>query len=157
MKKRSTRVDLTPMVDLGFLLITFFVFTTSMAEAKVMGFNEPYDKTTINDAVCNSCVLTIFLGEKNQLRYYEGMPEDMPAVQQSSFAADGIRRVLLEKKEKVRKATGNADRFVLIIKPGIRSTLQNFVDIIDETAINDIKRYYISELNESDIKLFGSN
>jgi len=155
LKKKSTRVDLTPMVDLGFLLITFFVFTTRLSEAKVMGLNEPIEKTTFNDLVCSSCVLTVFLDDKNRISYYEGMPESGPAVKQTTFTVNGIRRVLLEKKEKVRMALGNTDCFVLIIKPGKRSTMQNFVDMMDEVAINDIVHYYISETDETDKKLFG--
>jgi len=152
MNKKSTRVDLTPMVDLGFLLITFFVFTTTMAQPKVMGLNEPID-TIPNDPICNSCVLTVLLDKDDQISYYEGMPENVPPVKQTFFAAKGIREVLLLKKEKVRVTTGNANDFVLIIKPGEQSTMQNFVDIMDEVAINDIRHYYISEINAADKKL----
>lgn len=150
--KKSTRVDLTPMVDLGFLLITFFVFTTSMTLPKVMGLNEPKGNIP-TDLICNSCVLTIFLEKNNRINYYEGMPEAGPEIKQTSFIVNGIREVLQGKKESVKKITGNADRFVLIIKPGAESTLQNFVDIMDEVAINDIKRYYLSEINDADKKL----
>ena len=48
---------------------------------------------------------------------------------------------------------GNEDAFVLIIKPSENSTFQNFVNIIDEVAISNIKRYYIDELSEADKKL----
>ena len=152
MHKKSTRVDLTPMVDLGFLLITFFVFTITMSLPKVMGFNEPVD-TIPGDEICNSCVLTVFLEKGNAIRYYEGMPEHNPVVKQTSFSVKGIRDLLLAKKEQVSMAAGDARRFVLIIKPGVESTIQNFVDIIDEVAINDIKRYYVSEIDAADRKI----
>lgn len=153
MKKKSTRVDLTPMVDLGFLLLTFFVFTTTMMETKVMGLNEPIDTDITRDKICNSCVLTVLLDKENKIRYYEGMPETNPLVKQTSFSVKGVRDILLAKKEKVGVVMGNADRFVLIIKPGTESTIQNFVDIMDEVAINGIKHYYVSEIDAADKKL----
>lgn len=152
MKKKSTRVDLTPMVDLGFLLITFFVFTTSLTQPKVMGLNEPVD-TIPGDKICNSCVLTVLLDKDNKISYYEGMPENDPLVKETSFSAKGIREVLLQKKEKVRLTTGDENKFVLIIKPGERSTMADFVNIMDEVAINGIRHYYISEINATDKKL----
>ncbi len=153
MKKKSTRVDLTPMVDLGFLLLTFFVFTSTMMEPKIVGLHEPIDTDIIRDEICNSCVLTIFLDKDNKIRYYEGMPETNPLVKQTSFSVKGIRDVLLTKKEKVGRIMGSTDRFVLIIKPGKESTMQDFVRIMDEVAINDIKHYYISETDAADKKI----
>ncbi len=152
MKKKSTRVDLTPMVDLGFLLLTFFVFTSTMMEPKIMGLNEPVD-TIPGDKICNSCVLTVILEKNDAIRYYEGMPENDPLVKQTSFTVKGIRQVLLDKKEKVRAAMGDESKFVLIIKPGDESTMNNFVDIMDEVAINDIRHYYIAEINTADKRL----
>lgn len=71
--KRNTRIDLTPMVDLGFLLITFFVFTTTMSQPAVMNLNMPYDKAPPGDDICESCVRTIMLAKDNVIKYYEGM------------------------------------------------------------------------------------
>src|SRR5262245_58683488 len=119
------------MVDLGFLLITFFVFTTTMAQPKVMNLNEPLD-TKPGDEICNSCVLTVVLEKNNLIRYYEVMPENNPLVKQTAFSVNGIRKVILEKMDKVKAMLGKREDFVLIIKPGNESTMQNFVDIIDE-------------------------
>src|SRR5689334_3310452 len=67
--KKSTRVDLTPMVDLGFLLITFFVFTSTMSKPTAMKVEMPYDKTIVRNEICMSCVLTTVLDKDDLITY----------------------------------------------------------------------------------------
>lgn len=151
--KKSTRVDLTPMVDLGFLLITFFVFTTQLSTPTAMNLNMPYDKVDPGDKICESCVLTLLLQGGNTINYYEGMPESNPVMKQTSFAPGGIRNIIREKKREVQKSRGGEDDFVLIIKSANESTFQNFVDVVDEVAINNVKHYYLDEVSMADKKL----
>lgn len=151
-KKSNTRVDLTPMVDLGFLLITFFVFTTTLSRPTVMNLNMPYDKVKPGDDICASCVLTILLAKNNRLKYYEGMPKSNPVIKETFFGKDGIRNIILQKRKAVQIARGSSDDFVMIIKPSTESTFQNFVNIVDEVAINNVKHYYTSEVDKNDEK-----
>ena len=152
--KKSTRVDLTPMVDLGFLLLTFFVFTTTLAEAKVMDLMVPYDKVdTVKDPVCESCVLTVLLDKDNRIKYYEGAVESNSPVKETGFAPEEIRSILMQKKASVERVRGSGDQFILIIKPSAASSFKNFVDITDEVTICQIKKYYVDEMNEIDKKL----
>lgn len=149
LNKKSTRVDLTPMVDLGFLLITFFVFTTTMSQVKAMNLNMPDDKNAVEaDLICETCTLTVVLGKNNSLYYYEGM-EANPQYKITDYSAAGIRNILVQKKKKVM-AIRHKDDFVLIIKTGALATFKNLVDIIDEANICCIKRYYMEELNATD-------
>lgn len=151
--KKSTRVDLTPMVDLGFLLITFFVFTKTMSTPKAMDLVMPYDKTPPGDKICESCVLTILLDKDSRIKYYEGAVEDNPVVKETGFAPEQIRQVLMQKKADVIKARGGNDQFILIIKASAASNFKNFVDITDEVTICQVKKYYIDELSEADKKI----
>lgn len=146
MVKKSTKVDLTPMVDLGFLLITFFVFTTTMTKPAVMKVEVPLD-TDIKTDVCNSCALTTVLCVNDVIKYYEGTI-DTATIKTTDYKS--IRQVIQQKKKKVFNARGNADEFVLIIKPSEKSSFKNFVDLADEVTINLIKRYYIDELNDTE-------
>ena len=152
--KKNTRVDLTPMVDLGFLLITFFVFTTTMSTPTVMNLHMPFDKVPPGDLISENCVLTILLAKDNVIQYYEGMSQSKPEIKETFFGNEGIRKIILQKRKLVKKLNGTPNDLVMIIKPSVESTFQNFVDIVDEVAINDVKHYYISEIDKEDEKKF---
>jgi biopolymer transport protein ExbD len=141
-KKLSTRVDLTPMVDLGFLLITFFIFTTTMSQPTAMRLFLPKDteKPEEQNKVKESGALSLLLGNKNAIYYYEGtLLPDGSNLKSTNYKE--IRKVIIDKK----KSTKPED-FVVVIKPGPESTYKNTVDILDEMTINEVKRYAMVDL-----------
>jgi biopolymer transport protein ExbD len=133
-KKHSTRVDLTPMVDLGFLLITFFIFTTTVQQPTAMPLNMPKDTKdpNLDMKVKESGSLTLMLGKGNVIYYYYG---NDPTKMQTTGYKD-VRKIILDKK----KSTPATDLFI-IIKPDKDATYKNAVDILDEMDINDIGKY----------------
>ena len=143
-KKLSTRVDLTPMVDLGFLLITFFIFTTTMSQPTAMKLNLPKDtdKPDEQNKLKESAALTVMPAKDNQVYYYEGL--DPSKIQSSNFKA--IRDVILDKK----KRTDPKD-FMVIIKPTQDATYKNTVDILDEMKIDDIHRYALVDISPTEM------
>lgn len=162
-KKLSTRVDLTPMVDLGFLLITFFMFTTTMSKPKTMEINMPYKDEQMKEEdqskIKESTALTILLSKDHRVYYYEGIgadPNTPPNVQVTTFKQDeGIRDVIIEKQKKVETlrqqgALGGKDQTTILIKPDVNSTYEDLVNILDEMAINDVKTYAIVDISPVD-------
>jgi len=161
-KKLSTRVDMTPMVDLGFLLITFFMLTTTMSKPKTMDLIMPKDteKQEEQNKVKESTALTILLGKKNQVYYYEGLAQDPNASSNPDFFkattfanTGGIRDVIIKKRDEVarlRNFKGEPEDVVVIIKADDASTYKNFVDILDEMAINRIQRYAAVDISDQD-------
>ena len=141
--RRSTRVDLTPIVDLGFLLVTFFVFTTTMATPKAMTIVVPNSSQLNNDLICETCVLTLLPDAKNKLYYYEGSGNNLN-LKSTDYSANGIRKIIAAKKQQVNALRG-ANQMVLIIKTTRASSFKNMIDIIDEANINIIMRYYLDE------------
>lgn len=142
-KKLSTRVDLTPMVDLGFLLITFFIFTTTMSQPTAMKLFLPKDadKPEDQNKAKESGVITLLLGKDNNVFYYEGqLAPDGSNFKSSNFKE--IRTVLLEKK-----ARTNEKDLVVVLKPSSESTYKNVVDILDEMTINVLKRYALVDIS----------
>ena len=162
-KKLSTRIDLTPMVDLGFLLITFFMFTTTLAKPKTMEINMPYkdkDLTEIEkNKIKESVALTVLLSKNHKIYYYEGMatdPTKPPDLKATSFAAkNGIRDEIIAKKKTVDAmkqsgALGPKDQMTVLIKPDTTSTYSDLVNMLDEMNINDIKVYAIIDISDVD-------
>ena len=148
-KKLSTRVDLTPMVDLGFLLITFFIFTTTMSQPTAMRLYLPKDtdKPEEQNKAKESGALTLLLGKNDVVYYYEGiLAPDASNFKTSSFKE--IRDIIIRKK----KSTDPKD-LVLVIKPDEESTYKNTVDMLDEMTINDIKVYALVDISPVEFEL----
>ena len=145
-KKMSTRVDLTPMVDLGFLLITFFIFTTTMSQPTAMKLFLPkdVDKPEEQNKVKLSAVLTIMLGKNDQVYYYEG--DDPTKLQSSNFKA--IRDVILDKKRRT-----DPKDFVVVLKPTADATYKNTVNILDEMTIDEIKRFALVDISAPELQV----
>ncbi len=145
-KKLSTRVDLTPMVDLGFLLITFFVFTTTMSKPTAMSMNEPKDDPNNQLKVKNSGAMTILLGKGDQVYYYYGelLPETISEQFKSSNFKE-IRELITAKK----KGTPIGD-LMYIIKADKESTFKNAIDILDEMSICDVPPGHYAEVDITD-------
>lgn len=161
-KKLSTRVDMTPMVDLGFLLITFFVFTTTMAKPKTMEINMPYQDENVevpDSKVKSSTAMTILLSKEHRIYYYQGIGDDPlnPPDMKSTYFKDngGIREALISKKEMVEqlKASGAllaSDKMTVLIKPDSNSRYSDLVNILDEMTINAIPTYAVVDITPQD-------
>lgn len=135
-KKASTRVDLTAMVDLAFLLITFFMLTTTLSKPQAMDIAKP-DKDEKNEQKLElraSQTMTILLGKNNKVAWYMGEAGKTPPEIQS-FSQ--IRQTILDNKKKVKESTGKD--IVMVIKPTEGANYKNFVDIMDELLITGIK------------------
>lgn len=144
-KKLSTRVDLTPMVDLGFLLITFFIFTTALTRPTALHLNMPKDVPDKDRQKARlSQVITLLLGKNDKIYYYER--DDPRQMQPSDFR--GIRTVLLDKKRRTDTAF-----FQVILKPSPDANYRNAVSILDEMMIDAIHHYAIVDIDPNEYTL----
>ena len=146
-KKMSTRVDLTAMVDLAFLLITFFMLTTTLAKPQAMDMFMP-DKNDKNPDqqldVKASRTMTVLLGSNNKIVWYMGVAGDNPP-NVDNFGKNGIRKSFIEANQKVVATTGDPKKgLMVIIKSTDKSNYKNFVDILDEIKIAEVPSYGIS-------------
>ncbi len=150
-KKLSTRVDLTPMVDLGFLLITFFIFTTTMSQPTAMKLFLPKDtdKPEEQNKLKESGALTLLLGKNSNVYYYEGQL-DPSASNLKSTSMKKIRDEIISKKRSTP-----AEDFMVVIKPGNESTYKDLVDALDEMTINDVKRSALVDISPVEEQLVG--
>lgn len=149
-KKRIPRIDMTPMVDLGFLLICFFVITTELSKPVVTKLNMPKGEGP-DMPVGNSDALTVILTADDKAWYYHGNWKEAVAnnaVLQTDFSSSGLREIIIEKKKKL-DASGSKegkDGLMLIVKSTENASYKNIVDILDEVMINDVKKYAIAKL-----------
>jgi len=180
-KKLSTRVDMTPMVDLGFLLITFFIFTATMKSPTTLDLNMPKESDQKDETkIKQSGALTVMLGKDDHVYYYEGelTQENASTVFKSSTFIE-IRKEIIRKKQEVIKSHVHDDKceemkqkaknrmppdpnweradldrdFMVIIKPTEEATYKNTVDILDEMTINAVKRFAMVKISDTEREL----
>ncbi|MFL5811922.1 MAG: ExbD/TolR family protein [Flavisolibacter sp.] len=144
---RFPQIDMTPMVDLGFLLITFFIFTTSMTEKTTMKLVMPAEGPVT--PVRESRSLTILLASNDRTFVYEGMWQDAiqrNAISVADYSSTGVRKIIMLKQKQLKKA----DSLIVVIKPLDQCSYKNTVDILDEMVINGVTRYAITQPTEEE-------
>lgn len=143
--KKSIQIDMTPMVDLGFLLITFFIFTTTISTPVAMDLIVP--KTDFPPThIAKNGVLHILLTNKNAF-VYEG--NDISKVEKITY--NEIRNKINDKKKRTKKAN-KENKFMVLIKPNEQANYQQIINVLDEMIINEVKRYALVDLDKKEIE-----
>lgn len=182
-KKMSTKIDFTPMVDLGFLLITFFMLTTTLSKPKTMEINMP-EKDNITDPtrIKESTAMTVILTENDKIYYYFGMGQEgaSPEVKITDFSQKGIRKILLERnepqiqkidalraklnarqiteedfKKEAGKIKSDVNALMVLIKSDDKAKYKNLIDILDEMQITDVGKYAIVDISPVELELIA--
>jgi biopolymer transport protein ExbD len=154
-KKKNTRVDLTAMVDLAFLLITFFILTTTLQKPKAMDLTMP-DKDEKNDAqlpVPATRTMTVLLGSGNRAEWYMGQPDNplTPPEVVKLGNSKQMREALIEQNKKVLAASGK--QMIVLVKPSDKSTYVDMVTMMDELNIVGNEQRAIVDISSIDIEL----
>jgi biopolymer transport protein ExbD len=162
-KKSNSKVDLTAMVDLAFLLITFFMLTTSLSKPQSMNLNLPDKNDTLNKdnkiKVDENRTMTVLLGENNKIQCFRGLLESPKyGPKTSTYGKEGIRKILLENKQSVNEYSAAQGKpkngMIVIIKPSKKSNYRNLVDILDEMAIVEVfSSAIVNEITPEEKKL----
>lgn len=149
--RRAARPDMTPMVDLGFLLITFFMFTTTFSLPYVMDLAMPKeDKGKSPMKVKNT--ITLILGKENRIFWHQATANDLneKSLSETTFSPKELRTLLISK----HKAAEKPENFTVIIKPTDESSYENMVDILDEMAITKMPHYSLVDISPKEVEIY---
>ena len=152
-KHHSTHIDMTPMVDLMCLLITFFMLTTAFSKSKVMEITLPEkikDKSKVEPPkIAKSRTINIILGPSNKVYWYPGMVENRnspPPLQETDFSDQGIRKLLLDRNKLLfKKVAGFMEQmkkdFPTMSRDSLKANIRRFNRADDSGPIVLIKAY----------------
>ena len=152
-KKHAPHIDMTPMVDLMCLLITFFMLTTAFNKPKIMEIilPEPQKENAPAPRISASRTLNIVLGPDNKIFMYPGTvkPEDynnLPPLTESDYSATGIRQILLERNRTLAKKIADFNDQVLtgkvvLTQDSVRGSIAKLKKVDDTGPIVLIKAY----------------
>jgi biopolymer transport protein ExbD len=149
-RPQAPRIDLTAMVDLAFLLITFFILTTTLAKPRAMQVVMPAG--ALSEPVPQSRTMTICLGKNNQVLWYLGMAENpLTAPRLVNLGSNGLRSDIINTKTTILKESGK--ELIIIVKPSAHSEYASLVATLDELNITAVSSYAIAKISPEDIDL----
>ncbi|MEM7658859.1 MAG: biopolymer transporter ExbD [Bacteroidota bacterium] len=176
-KKKSTRIDMTAMVDVAFLLLTFFVLTATMSNSSVMELtmppkvDDPEDQDDAYKKILEDKIMTLVLDEDDKVKYYVGITD--PDVETVGFAAsNGVRDAIKEHIygnklrlgiplcKEVNNAGINEGRCwdpIFVIKPKDESRYKNLIDVLDEMAILQAPKFAIDKYTLADSSVIAAS
>ena len=177
-KKSSTKVDMTPMVDLAFLLLTFFVLTATFGKPKTMDINmpiDPKDKTKITKVEDQTVMTLLLTDRKGVIYYYNGVLKADTKLDSTTYAASGLRKMLLDKNKMViaqmnelrekkknhtiadttyksaeQKLKGDKQALYVIVKTNDKTKYKSVVDVMDELNICEVDKKAVIEMSPMD-------
>ncbi|MEO5569596.1 MAG: biopolymer transporter ExbD [Bacteroidia bacterium] len=178
-KKSSTHIDMTPMVDLAFLLLTFFMLTTTFSKPKTMEINMPVKPPPGTEIPKINNAITVILTDKDRIFWYDGeFKPDSSKLQLSSFAPDGIRKIFIERnKDVIEKVNvqqkrlerreindstfkvmrmeirGDKKALTVLVKTDDKAKYRNVVDLLDELNITNIDKKAIVDISQPEFDL----
>jgi biopolymer transport protein ExbD len=161
-KKGAPHVDMTPMVDLGFLLITFFMLATTFSKPKTMEIIKPAKNDNEDKAppLKKSRSLSILLGERDKVYFYVASDEDLAKgnlkVDSADFSNKGVRGSIKNRQDEVALQYGSKDTLIVLIKAMPKAKYKNMVDILDEMRITGVKAYALVDLDKVDTTIMES-
>lgn len=151
-KRILPRIDMTPMVDLGFLLISFFMFTTTLTQPRALEVNMPYRNEKAPDngtSYPEESTTTLILFKKHSIIYYHGMFDSGKIPTRSDF--QGIRPVLIDKQKEAAALPPSFSRQAhflhVLIKPTDDCTYEDVVKALDEMSILDVRYYALVDIS----------
>ncbi len=150
-RKESIDIDMNPMVDLAFLLLTFFMLTTTFARPQAMEVLMPVKPkpgaVEREQPVKESRTISIVLSGENRIFWYRGITD--PQIEESDYSPEGIHTLLKEFQASI-------EGLVVLIKPEEASNYKNLVDILDEMKTCAISRYAITDISPKEQELIAT-
>ncbi|MBK9638456.1 MAG: biopolymer transporter ExbD [Bacteroidetes bacterium] len=180
-KKQSTHIDMTPMVDLAFLLLTFFMMTTTFGKPKTMEINMPVKPDTPENQTLVNNAVTILLTGDDKIYWYFGELKPETKLELTNYSNDGLRKLFLDKNKyavdrikqlRTESATNNmADStlkrleveakgakqaLMVLVKADDKAKYKNVVDVLDELNITMVGKYAIVDLAQQEFDLINN-
>ena len=141
-KRLGIRIDMTPLVDVAFLLLTFFMLTTSMSRPQTMEINLPPDEN-VKVEIAESNLITLRVNDKGEVFWNRGM--DAPVKMEFTKLRGFIRE----------QSQGNP-KLVTLVKIDPKAKYETMVNIMDELNQADMQRFSIARMTEQDQTLLAS-